>query len=91
MLCYPQVTYAMGYPRGYPLGSVAVIHRLFGRVSLFQALVQTLDLVGPHDAFMWITPPLAATMAAVFASPPYDLGDIRVRGTLAAVRGASAR
>ena len=41
--------------------------------------------------YMWISGLLAATMAAVFASPAFNLGDIRVSGTLAAVRGAFAR
>ena len=41
--------------------------------------------------YMWISVRLVATMAAVFASPAFNLGDIRVSGTLAAVRGASAR
>ena len=43
------------------------------------------------STYMWISGRLAATMAAVFASPAFNLGDIRVSGTLAAVRGAFAR
>ncbi len=40
---------------------------------------------------MWISLRLIVTMADVFALPAFDLGDIRVSGTLAAVRGAFAR
>lgn len=41
--------------------------------------------------YMWISLHRIVTMAAVFASPAFNLGDIRVSGTLAAVRGAFAR
>ena len=41
--------------------------------------------------YMWISLQRTVTMAAVFATPAFDLGDIRVSGTLAAVRGAFAR
>ena len=41
--------------------------------------------------YMWISKTPAGTMAAVFASPAFNLGDVRVIGTLAAVRGAFAR
>ncbi len=41
--------------------------------------------------YMWISLASAGTMAAVFASPAFNLGDVRVIGTLAAVRGAFAR
>lgn len=40
---------------------------------------------------MWISKSAVGTMAAVFASPAFNLGDVRVIGTLAAVRGALAR
>ena len=53
--------------------------------------VNTLILAGLCATYMWISGRLAATMAAVFASPAFNLGDIRVSGTLAAVRGAFAR
>ena len=39
---------------------------------------------------MWITPLLEATIASVFAQR-FQSGDVRVRGTLAAVRGTPAR
>lgn len=42
-------------------------------------------------SYMWISATAVATMAPVFASPAFNLGDIRVSGTLAAVRGAFAR
>jgi hypothetical protein len=41
--------------------------------------------------YMWISTSAVGTMAAVFASPAFNLGDVRVIGTLAAVRGAFAR
>ena len=41
--------------------------------------------------YMWISLQRTVTMAVVFATPAFDLGDIRVSGTLAAVRGAFAR
>src|SRR5450830_1209010 len=53
--------------------------------------VNTLILAGLCATYMWISGRLTATMAAVFASPAFNLGDIRVSGTLAAVRGAFAR
>ena len=43
------------------------------------------------STYMWISTASAGTMAAVFASPAFNLGDVRVIGTLAAVRGAFAR
>lgn len=41
--------------------------------------------------YMWISTDAVGTMAAVFASPAFNLGDVRVIGTLAAVRRAFAR
>lgn len=41
--------------------------------------------------YMWISTAAVGTMAAVFASPAFNLGDVRVIGTLAAVRRAFAR
>ncbi len=41
--------------------------------------------------YMWISTGAVGTMAAVFASPAFNLGDVRVIGTLAAVRRAFAR
>ena len=41
--------------------------------------------------YMWISTGAAGTMATVFASPAFNLGDVRVIGTLAAVRRAFAR
>src|SRR5690606_6212657 len=52
---------------------------------------KALILGGLCATYMWISGRLVATMAAVFASPAFNLGDIRVSGTLAAVRGAFAR
>ena len=52
---------------------------------------KALILRAVRPTYMWISVRLAATMAAVFASPAFDLGDIRVSGTLAAVRRAFAR
>ena len=51
---------------------------------------KALILRAVRPTYMWISVRLAATMAAVFASPAFDLGDIRVSGTLAAVRRTSA-
>ena len=53
--------------------------------------VKALILHALSATYMWISLRLVATMATVFASPAFNLGDIRVSGTLAAVRGSSAR
>ena len=59
----------------------------------FVALFTAKSLLSPYMqvTYMWISGPAAATMAPVFASPAFNLGDIRVSGTLAAVRRAFAR
>lgn len=67
--------------------STELMHR--PSVGFFK--VEALILAGVSASYMWISGQLIATMAAVFASPAFNLGDIRVSGTLAAVRGAFAR
>ena len=59
----------------------------------FVALCTVKSLSTPYMqvSYMWISGAAVATMAPVFASPAFNLGDIRVSGTLAAVRGAFAR
>ena len=59
----------------------------------FVALFTVKSLSTPYMqvSYMWISATAVATMAPVFASPAFNLGDIRVSGTLAAVRGAFAR
>jgi len=79
--------------------SPPLVQRAQGRLStdlMHRPLVgffrdKTLILGALWATYMWISGRLAATMAAVFASPAFNLGDIRVSGTLAAVRGAFAR
>ena len=79
--------------------STPLVQRAQGRLStelMHRPLVgfirvNTLILAGLCATYMWISGRLTATMAAVFASPAFNLGDIRVSGTLAAVRGAFAR
>jgi hypothetical protein len=67
--------------------STGLMHMpLVGRHHGF-CLIYTLSQV----TYMWISQAPAGTMAAVFASPAFNLGDVRVIGTLAAVRGAFAR
>lgn len=46
---------------------------------------------GLQATYMWISTAAVGTMAAVFASPAFNLGDVRVIGTLAAMRRAFAR
>ena len=59
----------------------------------FVALLTAENATSPYwqATYMWISGRVIATMAPVFASPAFNLGDIRVSGTLAAVRGAFAR
>lgn len=59
----------------------------------FVGLFTRLALIYPglQASYMWISIALVGTMAVVFASPAFNLGDVRVIGTLAAVRGAFAR
>ena len=59
----------------------------------FVALFRDKNRILPYRqaTYMWISERVVATMAPVFASPAFNLGDIRVSGTLAAVRGAFAR
>jgi hypothetical protein len=59
---------------------------LVGRCKRFSPIYTLLQVT-----YMWISQSPAGTMAAVFASPAFNLGDVRVIGTLAAVRGAFAR
>ena len=59
----------------------------------FVALFTAKRRISPYRqaTYMWISGRVLATMAPVFASPAFNLGDIRVSGTLAAVRRAFAR
>ena len=70
-----------------PRLSTDLIHIPF--VALFT--VKSLPTPYMQLSYMWISGAAVATMAPVFASPAFNLGDIRVSGTLAAVRGAFAR
>ena len=79
--------------------STPLVQRAQGRLStelMHRPLVafihvKALILAGLCATYMWISGRPTATMAAVFASPAFNLGDIRVSGTLAAVRRAFAR
>lgn len=64
-----------------------------GRPSVgLPAFIKVLICLGPQRIGMWISPARPATIGAYFVVPPFQsLGDIRVRGTLAAVRGSSPR
>lgn len=83
---YPQIstpTCAKGLSR--------VIHRSQGQGLARRKSPKMLIYCGPESLRMWISVTVAGTMAAVFASAVLKSGDIRVSGTLAAVRRASAR
>lgn len=59
----------------------------------FVALIEGKSRIypGQRATYMWISTAAVGTMAAVFASPAFNLGDVRVIGTLAAVRRGFAR
>ena len=79
--------------------STPLVQRAQARLSTdlmhipFVALFTAKSPISPYMqlTYMWISGAVVATMAPVFASPAFNLGDIRVSGTLAAVRGAFAR
>jgi hypothetical protein len=61
---------------------------VLGFTQRFVALATFIDW---YPVRMWISLEALGTMAVVFASAVLNSGDIRVSGTLAAVRGAFAR
>jgi hypothetical protein len=59
--------------------------------GLTQRFVVLATFIDWYPVCMWISLEALGTMAVVFASAVLNSGDIRVSGTLAAVRGAFAR
>ena len=91
MMTFPQGSYPQTSTPTCAKGLGRVIHRAQDDDSYPGKTAKMLIYCGPWRLRMWISATVAGTMAAVFASAVLKSGDIRVSGTLAAVRRASAR